>query len=170
MEKGDRGGFEQIIRYAGQGGDAILRRILVASAGARTSGRALKVAVEMAKKMGATLTLVGVIDNRLYVGRTMPAEATPTRIAEPVEDYLMQVAGAYLETDARRCKQNDLKPEMVIRMGHPVEEILKEARRSKADLLVMGSHGKSGIGSAMGSVAFGVLQSDSRVPVLIVRK
>ncbi|OPY11027.1 MAG: Stress response protein NhaX [Syntrophaceae bacterium PtaB.Bin038] len=148
----------------------MIKRILVASDGSRTSGRALKTAVEMAKKMGATLTLVGVIDNRLYVGRTMPAEATPTRIAEPVEDYLMRVAGAYLATDAKRCKQSGVKPEMVIRMGHPVEEILKEARRSKAHLLVMGSHGKSGIGSAMGSVAFGVLQSDSRVPVLIVRK
>ena len=148
----------------------MIKKILMASDGSRTSGRALKAAIEMAKKMGATLTLVGVIDNRLYVGRTMPAEATPTRIAEPVEDYLMRVGGAGVGTDARRCKQGGLRPEMVIRMGHPVEEILKGARRSKADLLVMGSHGKSGIGSAMGSVAFGVLQSDSRVPVLIVRK
>ena len=148
----------------------MIKRILVASDGSRTSGRALKVAIEMAKKMGAALTLVGVIDNRLYVGRTMPAGLTSTRIAEPVEDYLMQVAGAYLARDAGRCKQNGVKPEMVIRMGHPVEEILKEARRAKADLLVMGSHGKSGIGSVLGSVAFGVLQGQSRVPVLVVRK
>jgi len=148
----------------------MIKRILMASDGSRTSGRALKVAIEMAKKTGAKLTLVGVIDNRLYVGRAMPADVTPTQIAEPVEDYLMQVAGAYLATDAKRCKQQGLKPEMVIRMGHPVEEILKEARRSKADLLVMGSHGASGIGAAMGSVAFGVLQSESRVPVLVVRK
>jgi len=98
----------------------MIKRILVASDGSRTSGRALKVAIEMAKKMGAALTLVGVIDNRLYVGRTMPAGLTSTRIAEPVEDYLMQVAGAYLAKDAGRCKRSGVKPEMVIRMGHPV--------------------------------------------------
>lgn len=148
----------------------MIKRILLASDGSRTSARALKVAIEMTKKMGATLTLVGVIDNRFYVGRTMPAEVTPTRIAETAEDYLMQVAGTYLAADARRCKQSGLKPEMVIRMGHPVEEILKETRRSKAHLLVMGSHGRSGLGSAIGSVAFGVLHRESRVPVLIVRK
>ena len=148
----------------------MIKKILMASDGSKTSRRALKAAVEMAKKWGAALTLIGVIDNRLYVGRTMPAEVSPARIAEPVEDYLMQVAGAYLAADAGWCKQRGVKPEMVIRMGHPVEEILKEARRSKADLLVIGSHGKSGIGSRMGSVAYGVLQSESRTPVLVVRK
>jgi nucleotide-binding universal stress UspA family protein len=68
------------------------------------------------------------------------------------------------------CGQGGIEPEIVIRTGHPVGEILKEARRSKADLLVMGSHGKSGIGSVMGSVTFGVLHGESRVPVLVVRK
>jgi len=37
-------------------------------------------------------------------------------------------------------------------------------------LLVMGSHGRSGIGSGMGSIAYGVLQSESRVSILVVRK
>ncbi len=46
----------------------------------------------------------------------------------------------------------------------------EEARRTKADLLVMGSHGRSGIGSGMGSIAYGVLQSESRVSILVVRK
>ena len=38
----------------------MIKRILVASDGSKTSGRALKVAIEMAKKMGAALTLVEV--------------------------------------------------------------------------------------------------------------
>lgn len=148
----------------------MIRRILMATDGSKTSLRALKVAIELAKKTGAKLTLVGVIDNRLYVGRTVPAEASPTRLAEPVEDYLMQVTGAYLADASRQCERGSIEPEMVIRKGHPAEEILKEARRSKADLLVVGSHGKSGIGAVMGSVTFGVLHGESRVPVLVVRK
>jgi nucleotide-binding universal stress UspA family protein len=148
----------------------MIKRILMATDGSKTSVRALKVAIEMAKKMGAKITLVGVIDNRLYMGHAMLAEDSPTRLAEPVEDYLMQVAGAYLADASKLCVQSGVEPEIVIRTGHPAEEILKEARRSKADLLVMGSHGNSGIGSVMGSVTFGVLHGKSRVPILVVRK
>jgi nucleotide-binding universal stress UspA family protein len=82
----------------------------------------------------------------------------------------MQVAGAYLADASKFCGREGVEPEIVIRTGHPVEEILKEARRSKADMLVMGSHGRSGIGSVMGSVTYGVLHGESRVPVLVVRK
>ena len=148
----------------------MIKRILMATDGSKTSVRALKVAIEMTKKMRAKLALVGVIDNRLYVGRAMPASSSPTRIAESVEDYLMQVAGAYLADAAKQCEQSGIEPEIVIRSGHPAEEILKEARRWKADLLILGSHGKSGIGSVMGSVTFGVLQGESRVPILVVKK
>lgn len=148
----------------------MFKRILMAMDGSKTSVRALKAAIELTRKTGAKLTLIGVIDNRLYAGRTVPADATPTRIAETVEDYLMQVAGAYLADASRQCEKCGVEPGIVIRTGHPAEEILKEARRSKADLLVMGSHGKSGIGSVMGSVTFAVLHGESRVPVLVVRQ
>lgn len=148
----------------------MIKRILMATDGSKTSVRALKVAIEMAKKMGAKLALVGVIDNRLYVGQSVLAQDSPTRLAEPVEDYLMQVVGAYLSDASMLCKKTGIEPEIVIRSGHPAEEILKEARRWKADLLVLGSHGKSGIGSVMGSVTFGVLHGESRVPILVVRK
>jgi nucleotide-binding universal stress UspA family protein len=148
----------------------MIKRILMATDGSKLSIKALKVAIELAKKIKAKLILVGVIDNRLYTGHAMLAEDSPTRLAEPVEDYLMQVTSAYLAYATRLCGQGGVKPEIVIRTGHPVEEILKEARRSKADLLVMGSYGKSGIGSMMGSVAYGVLHGESRVPVLVVRR
>ena len=142
----------------------------MATDGSKTSVRALKTAVELARKTEAKLILVGVIDNRLYMGHAMLAEDSPNQLAEPVEDYMMRVAGAYLADAIKLCRQQRVEPEIVVRTGHPVEEILKEARRSKADLLVMGSHGSSGFGSSMGSVTFGVLHGESRVPILVVRK
>ena len=148
----------------------MIKRILMATDGSKNSVRALNVAIEMAKKMEAKITLVGVIDNRLYMGHAMLAEDSPNQLAQPVEDYLMQVTGAYLADATRLCGRGGIEPEIVIRTGHPAEEILKEARRSKADLLVMGSQGRSGIGSVMGSVTFAVLHGESRVPILVVRK
>ena len=52
-----------------------------------------------------------------------------------------------------------------------MEEIIKEAAESKVDLLVMGSHGKSALKAAfLGSVTFGVIHKDTKIPVLVVRK
>jgi nucleotide-binding universal stress UspA family protein len=60
---------------------------------------------------------------------------------------------------------------MVIRTGHPVEEIIKEAEKSKVDLIVMGSHGTSALKAAvLGSITFGVIHKDTKFPVLVVRK
>jgi nucleotide-binding universal stress UspA family protein len=56
-------------------------------------------------------------------------------------------------------------------LGHPVEEIIKEAEKSKMDLIVIGSHGKSAIKAAvLGSVTFGVIHKETKIPVLVVRR
>jgi len=62
-----------------------------------------------------------------------------------------------------------IKANNIVRSGHPAEEILKEAKRSKAGLIVMGSRGKGAIGAVLGSVTFGVLHGRSRTAVLVVR-
>ena len=55
-------------------------------------------------------------------------------------------------------------------MGHPVEEIVKEAKRVKANLIVMGSHGRSALSATvLGSVSYGVIHHDTSIPILIVR-
>lgn len=55
-----------------------------------------------------------------------------------------------------------------VRKGQPAEEILRIARKTRADLLAMGTHGRSGI-RHLGSVAETVAQR-SLIPVLIVRR
>jgi len=53
--------------------------------------------------------------------------------------------------------------------GLPADEILRAARRARADLVVMGTHGRRGVSRLfMGSVAERVVR-ESRVPVLTVR-
>ncbi|GAB4259534.1 MAG: universal stress protein [Deferrisomatales bacterium] len=59
--------------------------------------------------------------------------------------------------------------EIVVREGHPVDVILREAQRVEADLVVMGSHGHTAVGEVLlGSTAHRVLQR-SPAPVLLVR-
>jgi len=64
----------------------------------------------------------------------------------------------------------ECRQKTVITSGHPVEVIVKEAERAKADLIIIGSHGKSALAAAvLGSVTYGVIHKDTKIPVLIVR-
>jgi nucleotide-binding universal stress UspA family protein len=147
----------------------MVRNILVAVDGSRESAKAVDFAVGLAKPMGSSLTILHVIDNSAYLSRAMPAAATPTHLVEPVEDYLRQAAEAFMQKIQKKCEQIGIKVKIVIRYGRPAEEVLKETRKSKASLVVMGSRGKGAIGSMLGSVTFGVLHGRSRTPVVVVR-
>ena len=58
-----------------------------------------------------------------------------------------------------------------MRSGHPVEEIINEAVKSKVNLIVMGSQGRSTLKAAfLGSVTFGVIRKDTKIPLLVARK
>jgi nucleotide-binding universal stress UspA family protein len=105
------------------------------------------------------------------MAQTIPGEATPTHLIEPVGDYLREAAEVYLEKASKQCKKDGIQSKKVIRHGHPAEEIVKEAEKSKADLIIVGSHGRTALQAALlGSVTFGVIHKDTKIPVLVVRK
>ncbi len=149
----------------------MISKILVPTDGSDTAMKAVRYAADLAKQTGATIRLISVIDKSFYAPKSIPATAAPRRLAEPVEDYLRHAAEAFLDDAERLCKKGGVRSKKVIRKGHPVEEITREAGRSKVDLIVIGSHGKSAIKAAvLGSVTFGVIHKDTKVPVLVVRR
>jgi nucleotide-binding universal stress UspA family protein len=149
----------------------MVSKILVPIDGSKVSQKAAKYAVELAKQTGASLTLLSVIDKRFVVGQTVSASASPTHLRESVEDYLKQSAKSATDEIAKVCERYGIQHRAAIRTGHPVEEIVNEATKSKADLIVMGSHGKSALKAAvLGSVTYGVIHKDTKIPVLIVRR
>jgi nucleotide-binding universal stress UspA family protein len=117
------------------------------------------------------LTLLSVIDKRFVAGQAVSASASPTHLNESIEDYLKQSAQSATDEIAKVLKQNRIHHRAAIRKGHPVEEIVNEATKSKVDLIVMGSHGKSALKAAvLGSITYGVMHKDTKIPVLIVRR
>ncbi len=147
----------------------MVKNILVAVDGSKVSGKAVDFAISLARRLGSGMTILHVIDNSAYLSRAMPASAIPTHLVEPVEDYLRQGAEIFIQKIKKQCEQLEIKTKVVINSGHPVEEILKEAKKSKACLIVMGSRGKGAISSVLGSVTFGVLHGRSKTAVLVVR-
>lgn len=148
----------------------MISKILVPTDGSKMAQKAARYAVELAKKTGASIVFLSAIDTRFMVSQSIPAAASPTHLIDPIDDYLRQAAEAYLSEMEKLCRRNNVRSKTVIRSGHPVDEIIKEARKSKADLIVMGSLGKSALKAAvLGSVSFGVIQNDFKIPVLLVK-
>jgi nucleotide-binding universal stress UspA family protein len=74
----------------------------------------------------------------------------------------------YLNSIRSGLASTGIKAQTKIRMGHPAEQITDEAREESVDLIVMSSHGRTGLARwALGSVADQVLRA-SLVPVLVI--
>jgi nucleotide-binding universal stress UspA family protein len=147
-------------------------RILVPSDGSETSRKAAEYAFGLARLCHATVTLVTVVDRTAFVGKpSIPATETQTHVEEPLEDYLREAAEVDMDHIEHMGQAKGVITKRVIRYGRAVDEIIKEAVTSNADLIVMGSHGRSALQAVLlGSVTFGVIHHDTKVPVLVVRK
>ncbi len=149
----------------------MVSKILVATDGSEVALKALTYAADLAKQTGATIILLSVVEKDFVIPVSMPDVATPSHLIEPLEDYLKQTAEAYIQQAEKFCKEKEVPTKRAIRAGHPVEEIIREAEESRVDLIVLGSHGKSALKAAvLGSVTFGVIHKDSKIPVLVVRR
>lgn len=149
----------------------MISKILVPTDGSNTAQKAAKYGVDLAKKLRAAVVILSVIDQRPYVSQTVPAAKTTLHIIEPIEDYLREAAEAYAGEIKKLCDKRGVRSKIVITSGHPVEDIVKQAAKTKADLIVMGSHGKSALAAAvLGSVTYGVIHKDSKIPVMVVKR
>ena len=74
-----------------------------------------------------------------------------------------------LEDKLRQCQKPDCNAEFRVEQGDPAEQIIHVAQEARCDLIVMGSHGRTGLSRLlMGSVAEKTLRSAS-CPVLLVK-
>ncbi|MEO8590525.1 MAG: universal stress protein [Flavobacteriales bacterium] len=124
----------------------------------------LATASELALAMNAKLWLVHVAaPDPEFVGY----QAGPAHVREQRVDVLRH-EHADLQTMAAGLTAQGLSSEALLVQGPTTETLLNEVDRLKADLIVMGSHGRGGLFRALvGSVCEQVL-SESRVPVLII--
>jgi len=145
----------------------VYQRILVPLDGSATATQGLSEAIRLAKDQGAELRLLHIADERVvdcgYESGTYGGELIES----------VRAAGRQILSDAQRLAQlAGLVAETFLAesMGGAVAPlVIAEAKAWPADLIVMGTHGRRGIGRlAMGSDAESVVRS-TPVPVLLVR-
>lgn len=147
------------------------RRILVPVDGSAASMMGLKHALGLAKDQGARLRVLNVVDD-LIMAPLMIDAAGVIDYGE-VLDSLRAEGRKVLQKAAALAKKSGVKAEtvQVESRGQRVSEaILADARRSRADVIVMGTHGRRGLNRLLlGSDAERVLR-EAPVPVLLTRQ
>ena len=149
----------------------MISNILVPTDGSEAAQKAARYAIDLAKQLKCSIIVLSVIDNRSLMAQTMPARENARHIIEPVENYLREAAEEYAGEIKKICDENGVRSKLVVTSGHPAEEIIKEAESSNADLIVMGSHGRSALAAAfLGSVTYSTIHKETKIPVLVVRR
>ena len=146
-------------------------RILVATDGSATSELAIEQAARLAKDQGAQLRIVHVIEQ----SRLAFAAAGPVAVdLEGIVEALRQSGKAALERGRAIAQKAGVQADAAIVGDDAVDDrvamvLSDEARRWKADLIVLGTHGRRGINHLlMGSVAEAVARV-APAHVLLVR-
>jgi nucleotide-binding universal stress UspA family protein len=149
------------------------QRILVAVDGSETSRRGLDEAIRLAQLTGARLRLIHAVDD-VSVSVAMGAYGIDVSGAY-VGDWLNKLRDsgrAILREDEAVAQAASVQVETALGGGFagPVwDQIARDATTWKADLIVLGTHGRRGVGRALlGSTAEMVARHAS-VPVLLVR-
>ena len=144
----------------------MFKHILVALDGSDCSHHALDVAVTLAKEQGARCTVVIVVD---VVGTASSmAFATGDIVNEWIKTLNQEAEGIEAQAIAKYVNSG-VNIESTVVKGYPSEAIIDVAKKTGAALIVMGSHGRSGLKRLwLGSVAESVVR-EAPVPVMIVR-
>lgn len=137
--------------------------ILIPSDLSDTSKGALELGAALAEALGASVEVLHVIETMLA-----PGFSVPRAVFEP-DSLLVDRQRGGMESRYREAGGNLDEAAFTVVEGHPASEVLRVARERPHGLIVMGTHGRSGVDRFfLGSVAQRVLR-ESPCPVLIVK-
>ncbi len=144
------------------------QRILVPVDGSATSNHGLQEAIKIARLTGASLRLIHVVDELRYA----TGFETYAAYANDLIPFV-KAAGEKILSDAKErankagvIVETRLAEEFATRLS---DVVVEQAKAWKADLIVVGTHGRRGIGRALlGSDAEQIMRA-APVPVLLVR-
>jgi universal stress protein A len=140
------------------------KHIVVATDFTEFSENAVNRAVNLAKLCNAELTLLHVVEQFQY---NLYTEYFPIENVDPWK-YATEHSQERLEQLGKRIEYPKTKLLMQVTQKSAKHEIVRVAKEIKADLVVTGAHGHSGLRTLLGSTAEGVVQL-APCEVLVVR-
>ena len=144
-----------------------VKKVLVANDFSDSSRNAMDYAEMIAAKFGASIDLIHVVQATSSLASPGGPLITPGLLGR--HESMEVEARAQLEHHADELRGRGLTVKPLVLIGDPLECLIDTAKKGKADLLVVGTHGRTGVAHLLlGSVAESILRS-SPCPVLCVR-
>ncbi|NIP62314.1 MAG: universal stress protein [Nitrosopumilaceae archaeon] len=143
----------------------LFKNILVPYDLSKPSNHAFKVAMDLAKKYGAQITVITCVE-----GDPWHHKYYDSRADEQLLKKQKKTAKKFLDELMEKAKKEKISiKSTIVKTESIVKELVEYSKSHKIDLIVMGSHGRTGLDKLiLGSVANGVIQR-SRSPILIVK-
>lgn len=142
------------------------KRILVPVDGSPTAAKGMKAAIRLAKEGRGKLILLHVVEE--YTAFVAPEVGANIG---PILDGMRAAGKRTLARVARSTAAAGVKPQAVLAEnfgGRVADVIVQQAKKLRADLIVMGTHGRRGIKRALLGSDAELVVRQSRVPVLLV--
>lgn len=142
------------------------KKILVPLDGSKLAEIALPHAESLALQYQADLVLLSVIDPPSMTGRDNAA----AQVFQQEMDIKIQEAEIYLKSLKNQFSKKNIKTKYFVHLGSVVKNIIDAANKESVDLVVIASHGRSGLQRVFfGSTAAGVLNRIEH-PLMIIRR
>jgi universal stress protein A len=145
------------------------KTILVPHDFSASANHATAIARDEARLHGASIVLLHVVDLPYQLGPDAVIVPPETGTPISIKEYAIQSAENHLQDIVARLAKEGTTATAVVAVGTPVDEISRAVDDHRIDLIVMGTHGRTGLRHLMaGSVTERVVRS-SNVPVLTIR-
>ena len=142
------------------------KKILAATDGSKYSEAAVSEAIAIAKRCDSNLTIISVVPSEA----ASPFDIVHSEMQkEAIIDKELQEAEKIVKNVKKLAEENGVKVKGLIYSGRPYDAILEIAKEEKATLIIVGSHGRTGISRLlMGSVTERVI-GHAECAVLVVK-
>jgi len=139
------------------------KKILIPTDGSKNSERAVLHGINLAKPLNAEIIGVYVIDISAFL--TLPE----TVVWENVKDLLFKEGENAVEFIKKEAEKAGVKARTIIKEGSPAKDIAEIAEKEKADVIIMGTAGRTGLDRfLLGSVSERVIRT-AKCPVTIIK-
>jgi nucleotide-binding universal stress UspA family protein len=150
----------------------VFERVLIATDGSENSEKAARAGIQLAKLSGGSIVVLYVADVSKYMssaGLIPSFEGVSPAVVDQVVATISEAGEKATLQVNEMARASEVGCQRLLVEGHPASEILRVAEEIEADIIVMGSIGKTGLEKVlMGSVAEKVVHS-SKLPVFIIR-
>ncbi|EMA48122.1 universal stress protein [Halococcus salifodinae] len=144
----------------------MFNRVLLPTDGSDAVTPAVETAIDIAETYGAKLHVLFIVDPPSSVSSTSDGFTGLDNLLDGLEEEGQHATGKV----ADKAKDSDIETETAVRRGNPHDDILTYATENEIALIVMGTHGRTGVKRALlGSVTEDVVRH-SEIPVLTVHR